>query len=199
VVQGYAAKEEAMHTAAEPARKRFTTDEFEKMAEAGVFSPDARLELIDGEIIEMTPVGGRHVTCVFALDDYFREVVGPGVRVATQNVLRLEDANPWPDVTLLRRSSVVPGEVPGADACVLVVEVADSTVLHDRNKKRLLYARAGIPEYWVVDLQQDTVVVHQHPSAGDYDTIAEHARGESFVSTALGREVAVDPLLSVDG
>jgi len=117
------------------------------------------------------------------------------VRVATQNVLRLADANPWPDVTLLRRASVVPGEIPGADACLLVVEVPDSTVLHDRNKKRLLYARAGIPEYWVIDLQQDTVVVHQHPSAGDYDAIAEHAHGESFVSAALVREVAVDPLL----
>ncbi|HEX8453217.1 MAG TPA: Uma2 family endonuclease [Longimicrobium sp.] len=188
-----------MHTAAEPARKRFTTDEFEKMAEAGVFAPDARLELIDGEIIEMTPVGGRHVTCVFALDDYFREVVGPEVRVATQNVLKLADANPWPDVSLLRRDRIVPGQVPGADACMLVVEVADSTVLHDRNKKRLLYARAGIPEYWVIDLQQDTVVVHQHPSAGDYDAIEEHARGESFVSTALGREVALDSLLPEDG
>ena len=185
-----------MHTAAEPTRKRFTVDEFEKMAEAGVFSPDARLELIDGEILETTPVGGRHVTCVFALDDFFRDVAGPEVRVASQNVLRLPDASPWPDLALLRRASIVPGEVPGADACLLVVEVADSTVLHDRNKKRLLYARAGIPEYWVVDLQQNTVVVHQRPRAGDYDEIGEHGREGLFVSQALGGlEVSVAPLL----
>lgn len=185
-----------MKTASEPTRKRFTVDEFVRMADAGVFAPDARLELIDGEIIEMTPVGGRHVTCVFALDDYFREVVGPEVRVATQNVLRLPDANPWPDLTLLRRADVVPGEVPGAGACLLVVEVADSTVLYDRNRKRVLYARAGIPEYWVVDLQRDTVVVHHTPRGGDYEQAAEHAHGERFASAALGgREVRVEDVL----
>ncbi|HEX8830174.1 MAG TPA: Uma2 family endonuclease [Longimicrobium sp.] len=189
-----------MQTAPEPTRKLFTVDEFEKMADAGIFPPESRLELIDGEIIEMTPVGGRHVTCVFAVEDYLRAVARPELRVATQNVLRLADGSPWPDITLLRRDRLVPGELPRGDACVLVVEVADSTVLHDRNKKRLAYARAGIPEYWVIDLQQNTLVAHRQPRAGDYDAIAEHARGTSFVSPALdGREVPVDPFLPSAG
>jgi Uma2 family endonuclease len=188
-----------MHTAAEPTRKLFTVDEFERMSDAGVFAPEDRLELIVGEIIEMTPAGGRHVTCVFLLDDYLRSVVGPDIRVASRNVLRLADANPWPDVALLRRAELVSGEVPEARACALVVEVADSTVVYDRNRKRRLYARAGIPEYWVVDLQRNTVVVHGSPRGDDYDDVEEHGRGAAFDSRALsGGSVSVDALLPPD-
>lgn len=180
----------------EPARRRFTVDEFQRMGEAGIFAPDERLELIDGEVIEMTPVGPRHVMSVFAVANFLASVVGPEVQVAAQNVLPLPDSKPWPDFALLRKADFVPGRVPGAETCFLVGEVSDSTVFLDRNAKRRSYARAGIPEYWVVDLTRDAVVQHLRPVGGDYQEVAEHPRRSSFVSPALaGREVRVDDLL----
>jgi Uma2 family endonuclease len=180
----------------EPLRRRFTVEEFQRMGEAGIFAPDERLELIDGEVIEMTPAGPRHVMSVFAVDDFLRSRVGPEIQVAVQNILPLPDSKPWPDLALLRKADFVPDRVPGAEACVLVVEVSDSTVLLDRNAKRRAYARAGIPEYWVVDLTRDALVQHLRPASGDYREILEHPRARRFPSPALGgREVRVDDLV----
>ena len=180
----------------EPVRRRFTVDEFQRMGEAGIFAPDERLELIDGEVIQMTPVGPRHVMSVFAVHNFLDSMIGQDVQLAMQNVLPLPDSKPWPDFALLRAADFVPGRVPGAEACFLVGEVSDSTVFLDRNAKRRSYARAGIPEYWVVDLTRDAVVQHLRPVAGDYQEIFEHPRGSSFVSPALGgREVRVDDLV----
>lgn len=180
----------------EPQRRRFTVDEFQRMGEAGIFAPDERLELIDGAVIQMTPVGPRHVMSMFAVDDFLRSMVGPEVQVAIQNMLPLPDSNPWPDFALLRKADFVPGRVPGAEACFLVGEIADTTVRLDRNAKRLAYARAGIPEYWVLDLRHDVVVVHLEPADGDYRQRREYPHGASFTSPALGdRGVRVDDLL----
>jgi Uma2 family endonuclease len=192
--------EEEMSASALPKRKRFTVEEFQRMGEAGVFAPDERVELIDGEIIEMTPVGPRHVQAVFALDDFFRSVVGPEIRVATQNALRTPAGLPWPDAALLVRSRLDPARLPGADACILVVEVADATARLDRGRKRRAYAQAGIPEYWVVDLRSDSVVLHLSPAGGDYAEVREFGAAASFVSPALGgREVRVAEVLGGRG
>ncbi|HWK88986.1 MAG TPA: Uma2 family endonuclease [Longimicrobium sp.] len=176
---------------------RFTVDEFQRMGEAGIFSPDDRVELIEGEIIEMTPVGSRHVACVIRLDNYFRELLGREVVVSIQNPLQLEGSQPLPDVALLHpRADGYADDLPRPADCLLVVEVADTSFLLDRNSKRVAYARAGIPEYWVVDLQANSVVVHRSPRGADYQTVKEHRVGESFVSPVLGgREVAVQQLV----
>lgn len=188
--------EEEMSARALPTRKRFTVEEFQRMGEAGVFAPDARVELIDGEIIEMTPVGPRHVQSGFALEDFFRSVVGPEIRVVMQNALQTPSGLPWPDAALLVRERLVPEKLPGADACILVVEVADSTRQLDRNRKRWSYARAGIPEYWVVDLRSDSVVQHLSPRGAEYADVQEYGCDRVFASPALGgREVRVAELL----
>lgn len=188
--------EEEMSACAPPVRRRFTVEEFQRMGESGVFAPDERVELIDGEIIEMTPVGPRHVACVFALDDFFRSVVRPEIRVATQNALQLPSGMPWPDAALLVRERLDPARVPDADTCILVVEVADTTWMLDRNVKPLMYASAGIPEYWVVDLRTDSVVRHLAPTDGEYGDVQEYGRDQVFASPALGgREVRVAELL----
>ncbi len=188
--------EEEMSASALPTRKHVTVEEFLQMGEAGAFPPDARVELIDGEIIEMTPVGPRHVHAVFALEDYFRSVVGPEIRVVMQNALRTPSGLPWPDAALLLRERLDPATLPGAEACILVAEVADSTRLLDRNRKRRSYAAAGMPEYWVVDLRSDSLVQHLSPAGGDYAQVAEYGRDRVFVSPALGgREVRVAELL----
>jgi Uma2 family endonuclease len=180
---------------AEPSRRRFTVEEFQRMGEAGIFAPDERVELIDGEIIQMTPIGPWHMEAVFALEDYLRPIVGKDVRISIQMPVQLSGSEPQPDVALLRRSAVRSGALPPPSACLLVVEVSDSTVHFDRNRKRLDYAAAGIVEYWVLDLPAQTVVVHLEPVSGDYRHIAEYRRGTAFDSPALGRKVDVNGVL----
>jgi Uma2 family endonuclease len=180
----------------EPQRRRFTVEEFQRMGEAGIFAPDERVELIGGEIIRMTPIGPRHVKSVFALDDLLRSAVGPEVQISIQMPVQLVRSQPQPDVALFRRSALRDDELPSPSACLLVVEVSDSTVDFDRNKKRVDYAGAQIPEYWVLDLPARTIVVHLQPASGDYRSVTEYRRGTRFHSPALGgREVPVDKLL----
>lgn len=180
---------------AEPQRRRFTVEEFQRMGEAGIFAPDERVELIGGDIIQMAPIGPWHMESVFALEDYLRPIVGEDVRISIQMPVQLRESEPQPDITLLRRSEMRSGTLPPPSACLLVVEVSDSTVHFDRNQKRLDYAAAAIVEYWVVDLPAQTVVVHLEPVSGDYRKIAEYRRGTAFDSPALGRKVHVNDLL----
>jgi Uma2 family endonuclease len=183
-------------TEAEPGRRRFTVEEFQRMGEAGIFAPDERVELIDGEIIQMAPIGPWHVNSVFAVEDVLRPLVGPEVRVSIQMPIRLPESQPQPDVALLRRDALRRDALPSPSACLLLVEVADSTVEFDRNKKRLDYARAAIPEYWVVDLPAQVILVHLQPVSGDYQNVTEYRRGARFRSPALdGREVRVEEVL----
>lgn len=179
----------------EPQRRRFTVEEFQRMGEAGIFAPDERVELIGGEIIRMTPIGPWHMESVFALEDYLRPIVGAGVRISIQMPVQLAASEPQPDISLLRRSELRSGTLPPPSACLLVVEVSDSTVDFDRNKKRLDYAASGIVEYWVMDLPAQSVVVHLEPASGDYRKVAEYRRGTAFASPALGQNVRVDDIL----
>lgn len=176
---------------------RFSGKDYERLGEAGVLCPGERVELIHGEVIAMSPVGGSHSTCVFDLDDYLHAVAGPELRVAMNSDLRLPDGSDVvPDLMLLRRYRMVRGKLPSSDACVLVVEVADSSAEFDLNDKSDLYAWARIPEYWVVDLTRKLVVHHLQPVSAAYHAVLEHPRGSMFTSPALGgREVRVDDLL----
>jgi Uma2 family endonuclease len=179
----------------EPARRRFTVDEFQRMGEAGIIAPDERVELIDGEVIEMTPVGPRHIWSVIHLNAYFTELLRGEFFVSPQLPVVVGGQQLNPDFALLRlRSSR--DAVPQPDDCVLVIEVSDSTVRFDRTQKRRMYAGVAIPEYWVVDLSKNCVVVHRDPDAGEYKQVVEYRHGASFSSPALGgREFRVDDLL----
>jgi Uma2 family endonuclease len=175
---------------------RFTVDEFERIAELGLFGEDARVELLDGEVVEMTPVGSRHIGCVAWVEDFLKEQLGGSVTLFSQSPVRLVDTRPMPDVSVLRRRAdwYTTALATPADMLVLV-EVADSTVLLDRNEKRRLYAVSQVPEYWVVDIAHNTVVVHHSPVAGDYAEVAEYQPGDSFRSPTLERDfLAADVL-----
>ena len=181
----------------EPTRRRFTVDEFQRMGEAGIFAPDERVELIDGEVIEMTPVGPRHISTVIRLTRYFVGVAGDDLLVSVQSPVRVKGTEPMPDFALLHpRGSEYDDRKPQAEDCVLIVEVADSSARFDREEKSRLYAEGGIAEYWVLDLPRTAVVVHAKPAAGRYRTVVEHPRGATFASPALGgREIRTDDLL----
>jgi Uma2 family endonuclease len=181
-----------------PARYRFTADEYEAMIEFGLLRPEARLELIEGEIIEMSPIGAEHAACVRALIRLFGPYSGARAILDVQNPIRLsEHAQPQPDVLLLHpRADLYKGRHPQPADVQLLVEVSDSTVAFDRGTKLPLYARAGIAEVWLVDLPNGTIAVYTQPAPQGYGQVVTVRRGETFASPALaGATIASDAIL----
>jgi Uma2 family endonuclease len=175
---------------AEVVKHRFTVEEFRKMGEAGIFGEDDRVELVEGEIVEMTPIGWRHVESVNALNGVLADLRDTGrFVVSVQNPLVLgEHGEHYPDLVLYREG--VRGRVPEAGDALVVVEVADTSVSYDRNVKLPLYARAGVSEAWLVDLRASIVEVHSEPHAGGYGAVQTYARGEMVRSATLAEIVA---------
>lgn len=190
------AMEEEMSACAPPVRRRFTVEEFQRMGESGVFAPDERVELIDGEIIEMTPVGPRHVGVVAHLTRFFHDLLGQDLLLSVQSPIQVGRSQPVPDVAVLGpREDRYLERLPVPADCRLLVEVGDTSAPVDRNVKRAAYAAAGIPEYWVVDLRTDSVVLHLAPTDGEYADVQEYGRDQVFASPTLGREVRVAEVL----
>lgn len=171
---------------------RFTVEDYHVMGRAGVFKEDDRVELIDGQIIAMTPIGQRHVACVNQLTYLFTSRVydrgaSPNVLVSVQNPVRLDAHHePQPDVVLLRpRKDFYADGHPGPEDVLLVVEVADTSLDFDRDVKVPRYAAAGIAEVWLVALEADYVEVYRGPEPDGYAEIVRHRRGEALTVAAL--------------
>jgi Uma2 family endonuclease len=184
--------------ATEPVRHRFTVDEFLAMDESGLFAPDQRLELVDGEVIEMTPIGTRHAAAVARLNLEFTEALVRRAIVWTQSAIRLDGLNmPQPDVVLVRwRADFYRDRHPQPEDVLLLVEVSDTTRRWDRRVKRPRYAAAGIPEMWLVDLVAGVVEVARSPGPQRYGTVETRERGETVAPAAFPQvEVAVTDLV----
>ena len=144
--------------------RRWTRQEYERMVEAGVFQPGERMELVDGEVLKMTPQGSVHATAVRLTEDILRVVFSPGHDVRVQMPLALDPSSePEPDVAVVLGSSRSYRDAHPTSA-LLVVEVADTTLLYDREQKGSLYARAGVAEYWIVNLLDWCVEVYREPA-----------------------------------
>jgi Uma2 family endonuclease len=172
---------------AEIVRRHFTVHDYHRMAEAGILHEDDRVELIEGEIVEMAPIGSRHHACVMRLDELLRRSEGQGYIVSVQGPIRLdEDAEPQPDLALLRRrKNFYAAGHPTPEDVLLVMEVSDTSRSYDRNVKLPLYARAGIPEVWIVDLVEDVIERHTDPAQEGYRRLERARRGETLQSEAL--------------
>ena len=156
------------------ARRLFTREEYYRMAEAGILKPTDRVELIRGEIVEMSHFGRRHQAFVDNLAQLLIMRVAGRAIVSVQNPLVLaEDTEPEPDLKILRRRSVPYKELEShADDVLLVIEVVESSLSDDLSTKQRLYAEAGIPEYWVVDCAAESVEVHRMPQADSYRDVS---------------------------
>lgn len=168
------------------------------MAEAGILSEDDRVELIEGEIIEMSPIGSRHAACVRRLDALFNRSLGGAAQVSAQNPVLIDDySQPEPDIALLKpRGDFYSEEHPSARDVLLVVEVADTSVEYDRQVKAPLYARAGVVEMWLVNLHADTVEVYTRPENGAYRDRRRFTRGDSILLTGIpGLTVHIEEIL----
>jgi len=182
----------------EVAKKLFTVDEYYRMGEAGIFHPDARLELIEGEIIEMSPVGDRHIACVNRATAVFTRRLAGKALVSVQNPMRLSGyTEPQPDVVVARlREDYYAGKRLSPEDTFLVIEISDTTVRYDRNRKMPLYAKAGIPELWIENLQEDVITVYRKPEEGAFSIFFVFRRGESLSLDAFPEIVFnVDELL----
>jgi Uma2 family endonuclease len=153
-----------------PRRHRITVDEYLRMGEVGLFAPDARVELIEGEVFDMAPIGDGHNGKVDRLNRIFIRAVGDSAIVRTQGSTRLGELSmPQPDLALLtpREDFYEHGGSSAADI-LLVVEVSDSTLRFDRDIKMPLYARHGVPEAWIVDVQHRELRIWRTPRDGNY-------------------------------
>ncbi len=168
-------------------RRRFTVDEYYRMAEAGILTEDDRVELLEGEVLQMPPIGSHHAGCVGRLTHILTSHLGNRAIVWVQNPVRLDAYNePQPDATLLRtRDDFYTTGYPGPGDVLLIVEVAETTAAYDRSLKVPLYARFGIREVWLVDLNTETVEVYRGPSSGGYQDVRRLGRGETLSPTAF--------------
>jgi len=182
----------------ESIRKLFTTDDVLKMAEAGLFGEEERIELIDGEIFEMTPVGMRHITCVNRANAFFTETFGRAAIVSIQNPVHLNIHNmPQPDVVVFKPRADFYAFQQATPADVLfLVEVSDSTLRRDRSVKLPRFAAFGIPEVWIEDLRHDLLLVYRDPEGSRYLTELTLRRGDSISPSAFpNSKLRVDDLI----
>ncbi len=180
------------------ARRHFTVTEYDRMVEAGILGEDDRVELIEGEIIEMSPIGPRHAAHVKRLNTLVSQQVGDAAIVSVQDPIHLaEYSEPEPDIALLRpRADFYAQGHPAPPDVLLVVEVAETSLEYDRDVKVPLYAQALIPEVWLVDLANGTIHVYSQPANGAYQVISQATFGDALVSQALpGRTLDIDSIL----
>jgi len=169
-------------------RRRFTLDEYHRMGETGILGPDDRVELIEGEIIEMTAIGSRHAATVARIHHLFSIRLGDRAVVWSQNPLLLvrHQSEPEPDVMLLApRTDFYAGGLPEPPDVRLLIEVADTSLPYDRRTKLPLYARAGIAEAWLIDLDASTLEIHRGPGGAGHADVAVPGAGETFAPASF--------------
>jgi len=182
---------------------RFTVKDYHRMAEAGIFHEDSRVELIRGRIVDMSPVGSAHIVAVNRLNRLLVAAVGDRGVVSVQNPVHLDKGSePQPDIAVLRPGADDLGApTPRASEVLLLIEVADSTLYDDRNEKAPLYAASGVPEYWILNLADQVFELHRKPEADRYLEVRKVGPGANLdvvmlpdvrlaVATLLGTQTA---------
>ncbi len=166
-----------------PKTYRFSIEDYLEMERGGILAPDERLELIDGQVVPMSPIGNRHVASVLALDLLLRRQVPESIRVVVQNAVNIQGhTQVQPDIALVSLAENLWENGISAADCRLVIEVAEASLAQDRGRKLEVYARAGIPEYWVVDLVSRQVEVYREPRGGSYRRMERVGVGQDCAS-----------------
>lgn len=184
--------------ATEVVKRLINVEEYYKMAEVGILKPEDRVELINGEIYQMSPSGSRHAAIVDHLAMMLNQLPQREVIVRVQNPIRIDDNNePEPDVALVKyqpdfysTAHPIPAEV------LAVIEVAGSSIRFDKDIKSLLYASCGIPEYWIINMNEDQLEVFSDSKAGIYSQ--NRIYGPADDVTLMGNKLAVKDLLLLD-
>lgn len=182
----------------QPMKLRFSVDEYYKMIELGLIKNYEKAEIIDGELIQKMTIGNKHAFIVDTLNRFFNKNVSDNIFIRVQNPLRLSDFHePEPDIVLSDLTKYDGKRHPRPAETLLVIEVSDSTLKYDKNTKLPLYANAGIPELWIVNIPNNTVEVHQNPRGLVYHLIKVFSLGETVQSSILPEiSISVDEILS---
>jgi Uma2 family endonuclease len=176
-----------------PVRHKLDVEDFHRMADAGIFGEDDRIELVDGDLIDMAPIGQCHAGIVGGLAEALFIACAGRAIVWPQNPVLLDRVNePQPDLAVLRRRAdfYATGERPGPADILLLVEVADTSLRFDQRVKLPIYARAGIPEFWIVDLKRRVLDAYRHPEGDEYREMTTHQPGD-LVALALAPDIVV--------
>lgn len=162
--------------------RKFTVEQYYKMAEIGILNEHDRVELIRGEIIEMSPIGSKHAAIVNILNDLFTDKLKTKAIVSIQNTVKLdENSAPQPDVVLLRpRNDFYVAKIPQPEDILLLVEVADRTTKYDREIKIPLYAENNIFEVWLIDVNNKTLEIYRSPDLNRYEQIEQITSNKLF-------------------
>jgi Uma2 family endonuclease len=183
---------------AQAAKRLFTVSEYYRMVDAGILSKEDRVELIEGEIVKLSPIGSQHAGCINCLNALISRLVGLTAVVSIQNPLRISEySEPEPDLAILKpRSDFYSRKHPTPKEVLLLIEVADTSLAYDQKVKVPLYARAGIPEVWLVDLSSGIITVYTKPVKGQYQHSQQFRRGESLASFSVpGLTLEVNDIL----
>lgn len=177
-------------------RKRFTVSEYHKMAEAGIL-PERGVELMNGEIIEMSPIGSKHLSCVNTLNELLTEKLGRTVIVSIQNPVQLNDfSEPEPDIALLKRDqNRYADRIPTSADTLLIIEVADTSIHYDRTVKLPAYAKSSIPECWIVNLEAREIEVYWQPFGDTYRNREILCPGDLVVARRFDLSLDVSEIL----
>jgi Uma2 family endonuclease len=176
-----------MNTLASAPRRLITVDEFHKMAAAQILSEKDRIELIEGEMIQVAPIGAKHFSKLIRLQRLFANLVGNHATVSVQGPIALPPRNePQPDIALLKpRTDDYESGLPGASDVLLVVEISDTTLVFDRDAKMQIYAFHGIPEAWIVDVNAKQVMVFLDPGPSGYQQVITPAADATLKPTMV--------------
>ncbi|MBK7764955.1 MAG: Uma2 family endonuclease [Sulfuritalea sp.] len=169
---------------------RWSVEEYHQMAQAGLLDETDRVELIEGELIDMAPIGSKHAFRVDSIARALQRAVGTSFLVRVQNPILLgEHSEPQPDIAVVKDKNYSEAH-PGPEDVLLIVEVSDTTLAYDRDVKLSLYARHGIPEVWLLDVNAGELTVYREPAEGQYRLIRKPTRAEA-VSPTLVPAVAI--------
>ena len=182
----------------ETSRRQFSSTDFRKMAEHGIINEDERVELIDGEVCTMSPIGPRHMAIVRRLNEFFIQSLAGRATIGVQDSIELNDfTQPQPDITVLRkRADYYSSQLARPEDILLVVEVADSSLHFDHHEKVPRYAAAGIREVWLVDVESETVSQFTEPRGDAYQSMKSFVRGQTIdAMTSIGLSLSVVDIL----
>ena len=178
-------------------RRLISSDDYNQMMLAGIFKPEEKLELINGQLIQMSPIHSFHATTVRKNQQYLYKILGDDLEISIQNPIQIgEHSNPEPDVAILRfREDGYLHQHPLPPNIVLIIEVADTSLEYDRKVKVPLYATAGIKEYWIINVNGEKVEVFTGPKNRSYQKKSILRSGESFRSISLEAEIGIDEII----
>ena len=179
-------------------QREWTVAEYHQMIEAGILGADEQIELIEGKIVEMSPQGPPHATTTGCVSEYFTQLLGNRVAIRIQVPVTLQPkSEPEPDIALvLPPQRRYRDHHPTEREIFLVIEIADSTIIGDREVKRKMYAKAGIADYWVIDVKNSYLFVFRNPRGETYLQEIELGRGDRVMPLAFPDvSVSVDELL----